>query len=141
MQLNTSPSIAKDSVRQVGTYFILSIYRHFFSKLSHVFTCSTCHSLEFQPLIKKTVHNESVRFNTGHFASSLFNTITPEIVNETNEKAGESRPFSSVAQCVHCNGKSIHVGGPIYTAPMHDQEFVERLLNRYFFDIILYNFS
>lgn len=33
-------------------------------------------------------------------------------------------------KCVHCNS-SVHVGGPIYTAPIQDEAFVAKMIQRF----------
>lgn len=34
-------------------------------------------------------------------------------------------------KCLFCGGTAIHMGGPIYVAPIHDPIFVQQLLNRF----------
>ncbi|KAH7729481.1 Protein TRM-1 [Aphelenchoides avenae] len=93
VRLRTGPSAAKDSV----------------TKLSQFYACSGCHSLAFQPLVRKTNEGTSVKFSAAPFqAHSL---------------------IGSNGKCVHC-GSAVHVGGPLYIAPMHDPGFVGRILQR-----------
>lgn len=117
---------------------------YYFRKLSYVYACATCHSLEFQPLIKKHVHNQCVRFQTGHFRSQLikgFKTFVPESTKENNStetitvenditNGVSNNNSANFAECLHCGSKSIHMGGPIYTAPIHDLQFVKSLIER-----------
>uniref|UniRef100_A0A915DCW1 tRNA (guanine(26)-N(2))-dimethyltransferase n=1 Tax=Ditylenchus dipsaci TaxID=166011 RepID=A0A915DCW1_9BILA len=105
VQLDSSARLAKDCA----------------SKLSHVFACSSCHSLELQPLIKKTINGPSTRFTNSSFHSSM-------IISSHQEAKQNGDASVSGSQCVHCGAKTIHMAGPIYTAPMHDTEFVKRLL-------------
>ncbi|KAI1723873.1 n2,N2-dimethylguanosine tRNA methyltransferase domain-containing protein [Ditylenchus destructor] len=52
-----------------------------------------------------------------------FQPLFKKVVSGNNE-------ISNASRCVHCGGKSIHMAGPIYTAPIHNQEFVAQLLQR-----------
>ena len=72
------------------------------SKLSHIYQCSGCESYALQPLARRTTRN-------GH------EKIVP----------GQGPPVSR--ECEHC-GSVHHVGGPIWSEPMHDPEFVASLL-------------
>uniref|UniRef100_A0A1I7Z762 tRNA (guanine(26)-N(2))-dimethyltransferase n=1 Tax=Steinernema glaseri TaxID=37863 RepID=A0A1I7Z762_9BILA len=78
------------------------------TKLSNVFACTGCHALHLEPIIKKTVHGTSVRF-------------TPP--------AAQSGLLGADGKCVHC-GHTVHMGGPIYSAPIQNKDFVDRLLQR-----------
>ncbi|VDN30116.1 unnamed protein product [Gongylonema pulchrum] len=92
VKVHTSALIAKDSV----------------TKVSHVFACTGCSSLHLQPLVKKIVNGNSVKFTPKTFDVGL---------------------LGADGKCLYCK-QSIHVAGPIYSAPIHNQEFVQKLLTR-----------
>mmetsp|Transcript_20755 Transcript_20755/g.67946 ORF Transcript_20755/g.67946 Transcript_20755/m.67946 type:complete len:616 (+) Transcript_20755:82-1929(+) len=72
------------------------------TKVSHLYQCARCDSFALQPLarvVDKGTHEKVV--------------------------AGVGPPVER--SCEHCGGVH-HVGGPLWTAPMHDHEFVEKLL-------------
>jgi len=100
VELYTSPVEAKNSA----------------SKLSYVRACATCHSFEFQPLIRKTV-----RGTNPHFGNALYqsNMIATGISDGTVSN-----------RCTHCGQVAIHIAGPIYNAPIQDVEFIAALLKR-----------
>lgn len=79
-----------------------------FRKVSHVFACTGCHSLHLQPLAKKIANGNSVKYTPKTFDVSLVNRD---------------------GKCVHCK-QSVHMAGPIYSAPIHNHQFVNRLLER-----------
>ncbi|VDK58416.1 unnamed protein product [Anisakis simplex] len=93
VRIRTSAKIAKDSV----------------TKISQVFACSGCHSLQLMPIARKTVVGESVKFSPPIFSM--------------NELIGAN------GKCVHC-GQSVHMAGPIYSAPIHNFDFVKKLIER-----------
>ena len=72
------------------------------TKLSQVYQCSGCDTYSLQPLARIVERN-------GH------EKIVP----------GQGPPVSR--ECEHC-GRVHHVGGPIWSAPMHDQKFIAELL-------------
>ncbi|TKR60266.1 hypothetical protein L596_027541 [Steinernema carpocapsae] len=78
------------------------------TKLSNVLACTGCHALHLDPIISKTVVGTSVRF-------------TPP--------AAHSGLVGANGKCIHCN-HTVRLGGPIYSAPIHDVGFVRRLLKR-----------
>ncbi|KHN79995.1 tRNA (guanine(26)-N(2))-dimethyltransferase [Toxocara canis] len=92
VRVHTSAKLAKDSV----------------TKVSHVLACTGCHSLQLQPLARKSIAGASIKFSAAIFSASLLD-------------AG--------GKCVHC-GQSVHIGGPIYSAPIHDFNFVNKLIKR-----------
>ncbi|XP_066259855.1 tRNA (guanine(26)-N(2))-dimethyltransferase [Euwallacea similis] len=76
------------------------------SKLSHVYHCTGCDSFVLHPLgiIKQNEKNEKlVKFSV---------PTGPPVSN----------------RCDHC-GSSYHIGGPIWSAPLHSMEFVKEVLN------------
>ncbi|CAH0564277.1 unnamed protein product [Brassicogethes aeneus] len=75
------------------------------SKLSYVFNCTGCDSFELQPLgvLKKNEKNPK---------NVKFSIPTGPSVNK---------------KCQHCN-QSYHMGGPIWSAPLHDPAFVSDVL-------------
>nr|XP_022916362.1 probable tRNA (guanine(26)-N(2))-dimethyltransferase isoform X1 [Onthophagus taurus]XP_022916363.1 probable tRNA (guanine(26)-N(2))-dimethyltransferase isoform X1 [Onthophagus taurus]XP_022916364.1 probable tRNA (guanine(26)-N(2))-dimethyltransferase isoform X1 [Onthophagus taurus]XP_022916365.1 probable tRNA (guanine(26)-N(2))-dimethyltransferase isoform X1 [Onthophagus taurus]XP_022916366.1 probable tRNA (guanine(26)-N(2))-dimethyltransferase isoform X1 [Onthophagus taurus]XP_022916367.1 len=75
------------------------------SKLSTVYHCGGCGSFELQPLgvIRKNEKNGQDKFCLPTWGG-----------------VGE--------KCVHC-GHSYHVGGPIWSAPIHDKNFVRLVLD------------
>uniref|UniRef100_A0A8R1TLG5 tRNA (guanine(26)-N(2))-dimethyltransferase n=1 Tax=Onchocerca volvulus TaxID=6282 RepID=A0A8R1TLG5_ONCVO len=77
-------------------------------KVSHVFACTGCHTLHLQPLMKKITNGNSVKYTPKTFDVALLN------------KDGK---------CVHCK-QSVHMAGPIYNAPIHNHQFVNKLLER-----------
>uniref|UniRef100_A0A0R3RWW4 tRNA (guanine(26)-N(2))-dimethyltransferase n=1 Tax=Elaeophora elaphi TaxID=1147741 RepID=A0A0R3RWW4_9BILA len=77
-------------------------------KVSHVFACTGCHSLHLQPLVKKIVNGKSIKYTPKTFDVSLLD--------------GDGK-------CVHCK-QSVHMAGPIYSAPIHNHQFVNKLLER-----------
>ena len=72
------------------------------TKLSHIYQCVGCDTFTLQPLARKVVKGNNEK-------------IVP----------GQGPPVNR--ECEHC-GKVHHVGGPIWSAPMHDNEFVAELL-------------
>lgn len=72
------------------------------TKLAHVYQCSGCDTYSLQPIARITERN-------GH------EKIVP----------GQGPPVGR--ECEHC-GRVHHVGGPIWSAPMHDQKFIAELL-------------
>lgn len=79
-----------------------------FRKISHVFACTGCHSLHLQPLLKKMTNGNSIKYTPKTFDVSLL------------DRDGK---------CVHCK-QSVHMAGPIYSAPIHNHQFVIKLLER-----------
>uniref|UniRef100_A0A914C3Q4 tRNA (guanine(26)-N(2))-dimethyltransferase n=2 Tax=Acrobeloides nanus TaxID=290746 RepID=A0A914C3Q4_9BILA len=79
------------------------------TKLGHVLHCTGCQSLSTQPIVKKTVDGNSRKFTPSVFK--------PDIFEGNNGK------------CRHC-GSSVHITGPMYLAPMHNEEFVKKLIQR-----------
>uniref|UniRef100_A0A914X2W1 tRNA (guanine(26)-N(2))-dimethyltransferase n=2 Tax=Plectus sambesii TaxID=2011161 RepID=A0A914X2W1_9BILA len=88
VKVHTSVRMAKDSVL----------------KLSQMFHCTGCGTHTMQPLLRKTVVGNSIKY-------------TPAQGPIVNNK------------CEFCD-HSLHVAGPIYTAPLHNLDFVHRLLKR-----------
>ncbi|CAK1542375.1 unnamed protein product [Leptosia nina] len=78
------------------------------SKLSMVYQCVGCDNLTLQPL--GAFKANPTEKNPGQIKSCL--PLVPPV--------GEF--------CVHCNHRH-HLGGPIWSAPIHNIEFVNRLLN------------
>ncbi|CAN8256174.1 unnamed protein product [Cochlearia groenlandica] len=72
-------------------------------KLSYVYQCIGCDSYHLQSVGRSTHKNKSVRYQAG---------IGPAVPQD----------------CTHC-GKKYTMGGPIWSAPMHDQEWVTSILN------------
>ncbi|XP_072395920.1 tRNA (guanine(26)-N(2))-dimethyltransferase isoform X1 [Diabrotica undecimpunctata] len=74
------------------------------SKLSHVYHCTGCDSFTLQPLgITKTGEKGNVKF-----------------------KIPTGPPVSP--NCEHC-GNTHHIGGPIWSAPLHSSEFVKEVID------------
>lgn len=71
-------------------------------KLSYVYQCIGCDSFHLQPIGRTVTKNNSVRYLPG------FGPVVPQ-------------------DCSDC-GKKFNVGGPIWTAPIHDQEWVISIL-------------
>ncbi|WCJ25536.1 tRNA (guanine(26)-N(2))-dimethyltransferase [Euphorbia peplus] len=71
-------------------------------KLSYVYQCIGCDSFHLQPIGRTISKNNSVRFMPG------FGPVVPQ-------------------ECIHC-GKKYNMGGPIWSAPIHDQEWVTSTL-------------
>ncbi|KAJ6823668.1 putative tRNA (guanine(26)-N(2))-dimethyltransferase 2 isoform X1 [Iris pallida] len=67
-------------------------------KLSYVYQCVGCDSFHLQSLGRPVTKNNSVRYLPG------FGPVVPQ-------------------ECSDC-GKKFNMGGPIWTAPMHDQDWV-----------------
>ncbi|KAJ4886338.1 putative tRNA (guanine(26)-N(2))-dimethyltransferase 2 [Raphanus sativus] len=72
-------------------------------KLSYVYQCIGCDSFHLQPVGRSLPKNNSVRY---------LPAIGPVVTQE----------------CNHC-GKKYNMGGPIWSAPIHDQEWVTSILN------------
>ncbi|EFH58481.1 RNA binding protein [Arabidopsis lyrata subsp. lyrata] len=72
-------------------------------KLSYVYQCIGCDSFHLQPVGRSLPKNNSVRY---------LPAIGPLVKQD----------------CNHC-GKKYNMGGPIWSAPMHDQEWVTSILN------------
>jgi tRNA (guanine26-N2/guanine27-N2)-dimethyltransferase len=67
-----------------------------------VYHCTGCRSFTLQPL--------------GKFTS-----------NEKGERFGVATGPSTNGPCEHC-GHPLHVGGPFWSAPIHDADFLSRML-------------
>ncbi|KAL1211377.1 tRNA (guanine(26)-N(2))-dimethyltransferase 2 [Cardamine amara subsp. amara] len=72
-------------------------------KLSYVYQCIGCDSFHLQPVGRSLPKNNSVRY---------LPAIGPVVQQD----------------CSHC-GKKYNMGGPIWSAPMHDPEWVTSILN------------
>ncbi|XP_056643380.1 tRNA (guanine(26)-N(2))-dimethyltransferase [Diorhabda sublineata] len=73
------------------------------SKLSHVYQCTGCDSFTLQPLGIIKMNDKNVKF-----------------------KIPTGPPVSH--KCEHC-GQPHHIGGPIWSAPLHSPEFVRQVLD------------
>ncbi|KAL0461561.1 UNVERIFIED_CONTAM: putative tRNA (guanine(26)-N(2))-dimethyltransferase 1 [Sesamum latifolium] len=71
-------------------------------KLSYVYQCTGCDSFHLQPLGRTVSKNRSIRYLPG---------FGPVVAQE----------------CSHC-GKKYNMGGPIWSAPIHDMEWVTSIL-------------
>ncbi|KAL8171512.1 hypothetical protein V2J09_023316 [Rumex salicifolius] len=71
-------------------------------KLSYIYQCTGCDSFHLQPLGRTVAKNNSVRYLPGY---------GPIVAQE----------------CSDC-GKKYNMGGPIWSAPIHDQEWVTSIL-------------
>ncbi|PON82089.1 tRNA methyltransferase, Trm [Trema orientale] len=71
-------------------------------KLSYVYQCTGCDSFHLQPIGRTIAKNNSVRYLPG------FGPVVPQ-------------------ECSDC-GKKFNMGGPIWSAPIHDQEWVASIL-------------
>ncbi|KAK6913390.1 tRNA methyltransferase, Trm1 [Dillenia turbinata] len=71
-------------------------------KLSYVYQCTGCDSFHLQPVGRTVSKNTSVRYLPG------FGPVVPQ-------------------ECTDC-GKKFNMGGPIWSAPIHDQEWVASIL-------------
>ncbi|CAM8970922.1 unnamed protein product [Rhodiola kirilowii] len=71
-------------------------------KLSYVYQCTGCDSFHLQPLARTVSKNNSVRYMLG------FGPVVSQ-------------------ECSDC-GKKYNMGGPIWSAPIHDQEWVASIL-------------
>ncbi|KAJ6831982.1 putative tRNA (guanine(26)-N(2))-dimethyltransferase 2 isoform X1 [Iris pallida] len=71
-------------------------------KLSYVYQCVGCDSFHLQSLGRTVAKNNSIRYLPG------FGPVIPQ-------------------ECSDC-GKKFNMGGPIWTAPMHDQDWVLTIL-------------
>ncbi|KAJ4833107.1 hypothetical protein Tsubulata_001094 [Turnera subulata] len=71
-------------------------------KLSYVYQCIGCDSFHLQPIGRTLPKNNSVRYLPG------FGPAVPQ-------------------ECTDC-GKKFNMGGPIWSAPIHDQEWVTSIL-------------
>ncbi|XP_052205235.1 probable tRNA (guanine(26)-N(2))-dimethyltransferase 2 isoform X2 [Diospyros lotus] len=71
-------------------------------KLSYVYQCTGCDSFHLQPLGRTVSKNNSLRYLPG------FGPVVPQ-------------------ECSDC-GKKFNMGGPIWSAPIHDQEWVTSTL-------------
>ncbi|PSS35089.1 TRNA (guanine(26)-N(2))-dimethyltransferase [Actinidia chinensis var. chinensis] len=71
-------------------------------KLSYVYQCTGCDSFHLQPLGRTVSKNNSIRYLPG------FGPVVPQ-------------------ECTDC-GKKYNMGGPIWSAPIHDQEWVTSIL-------------
>ncbi|CAN6864806.1 unnamed protein product [Brassica oleracea] len=72
-------------------------------KLSYVYQCIGCDSFHLQSVGRSLPKHNSVRYQAG------LGPVVPQ-------------------DCTHC-GKKYNMGGPIWSAPMHDQEWVTSILN------------
>ncbi|CAN1780851.1 Probable tRNA (guanine(26)-N(2))-dimethyltransferase 1 [Linum perenne] len=72
-------------------------------KLSYVYQCVGCGSFHLQPIGRTLPENNSVRYLPG------FGPVVPQ-------------------ECTHCR-KKFNMGGPIWSAPIHDLEWVTSILD------------
>ncbi|MQL72924.1 hypothetical protein Taro_005276 [Colocasia esculenta] len=72
-------------------------------KLSYVYQCVGCDSFHLQPVGRTVTKNNSVKYAPG------FGPVVPQ-------------------ECMDC-GKKFNMGGPIWSAPIHDQEWVSSILS------------
>ncbi|PPE00128.1 hypothetical protein GOBAR_DD02845 [Gossypium barbadense] len=72
-------------------------------KLSYVYQCTGCDAFHLQPIGRTVSKNTSVRYLPG------FAPVVPQ-------------------ECSHCQ-KKFNMGGPIWSAPIHDQEWVTNILS------------
>ncbi|CAJ1947188.1 unnamed protein product [Sphenostylis stenocarpa] len=72
-------------------------------KLSYVYQCTGCDSFHLQPIGRTISKNTSIRYLPG------FGPVVPQ-------------------ECTDC-GKKFNMGGPIWSAPIHDQEWVAAILS------------
>lgn len=79
--------------------------------MAYVLACTGCHSLDIQPIVRKMINNGSIKYNPSVFHSNL---------------------LADQNKCLHCS-HPVHIAGPIYSAPMHDTDFVQNLIKRYLF--------
>lgn len=99
--------------------------------MANIFSCSNCQCWSLQPLIRKTVNGSNIRFNPVHLK---FNSLINYKQNENSEKEENNKENLTDPICSFCGSTAIHFGGPIYIAPIHDQVFVQKMLNRLFFN-------
>uniref|UniRef100_A0A7E4VZN3 tRNA (guanine(26)-N(2))-dimethyltransferase n=1 Tax=Panagrellus redivivus TaxID=6233 RepID=A0A7E4VZN3_PANRE len=78
------------------------------TKVSNVLICTGCNAFELVPLVKTTPAGNNFKYTPAVFRSKL---------------------MSADDKCVHCE-QSVHMGGPLYSAPIHNAEFVEKLLTK-----------
>ncbi|KAL2896112.1 hypothetical protein RDABS01_037896 [Bienertia sinuspersici] len=71
-------------------------------KLSYVYQCVECDAFHLQPLGRAVAKNKSVKYYPG------YGPVVPQ-------------------ECTDC-GKRMNMGGPIWSAPIHDQEWVTSIL-------------
>lgn len=71
-------------------------------KLSYVYQCTGCDSFHLQPIGRTISKNNNVKYHPG------FGPVVPQV-------------------CSDC-GKKYNMGGPIWSAPIHDQEWVTSIL-------------
>ncbi|PKI69859.1 hypothetical protein CRG98_009734 [Punica granatum] len=71
-------------------------------KLSYVYQCTGCDSFHLQPIGRTVTKNTSTRYLPG------FGPVVPQ-------------------ECTDC-GKKYNMGGPIWSAPIHDEEWVNSIL-------------
>ncbi|XP_073124512.1 tRNA (guanine(26)-N(2))-dimethyltransferase 2-like isoform X2 [Henckelia pumila] len=71
-------------------------------KLSYVYQCTGCDSFHLQPIGRTVSKNNNVKYHPG------FGPVVPQA-------------------CSDC-GKKYNMGGPIWSAPIHDQEWVTSIL-------------
>ncbi|MFH4982466.1 hypothetical protein AB6A40_009175 [Gnathostoma spinigerum] len=77
-------------------------------KTSNIFVCSGCHTFSFQTLARKVTVDNSVKFTC---STANLPTLTDG------------------GKCTFC-AQSVHIAGPIYSAPIHNFSFVKKLLER-----------
>ncbi|KZV51614.1 putative tRNA (guanine(26)-N(2))-dimethyltransferase 2 [Dorcoceras hygrometricum] len=71
-------------------------------KLSYVYQCTGCDSFHLQPIGRTVSKNNNVKYHPG------FGPVVPQV-------------------CSDC-GKKYNMGGPIWSAPIHDQEWITSIL-------------
>ncbi|XP_057524111.1 tRNA (guanine(26)-N(2))-dimethyltransferase 2-like [Amaranthus tricolor] len=87
----------------VRIYSSASVMKETPLKLSYVYQCVGCDSFHLQPLGRTISKNNNVKYYPG------YGPVVPQ-------------------ECTDC-GKKFNMGGPIWSAPIHDQEWVTSILS------------
>jgi tRNA (guanine26-N2/guanine27-N2)-dimethyltransferase len=77
-------------------------------KVAHLLSCCGCSAVDLQPIVRKTTVGNSNKYTTAILRSPL---------------------LTNGDKCVHCKS-SVHIGGPIYSGPIQNLDFIKRLLQR-----------
>ncbi|KAI9292589.1 N2,N2-dimethylguanosine tRNA methyltransferase [Neoconidiobolus thromboides FSU 785] len=79
-----------------------AMVKQYASKTSVLYKCSGCGSFEHNPIGKLTPNGKNIKFGVNQGPN-----VSPN--------------------CEHC-GFKMHIGGPMYNGPLHDKEFVSKML-------------
>ncbi|TPX63211.1 hypothetical protein SpCBS45565_g06767 [Spizellomyces sp. 'palustris'] len=78
-------------------------------------------------LVKKAAGKTSMVYHCSGCRSFVLQPIGKSPQNGDGKKVGAACGPNVGSTCEHC-GRRFHIGGPFYSAPIHNQEFIKRML-------------